>query len=131
MGSEIKRPTASEIESAVTFLKRNTNDDVYAAVLVLERALKSLPLPEGWRAIETAPKDGTHFIGLGPVPGDGDVEARETHWYFYGKGSLAKAAFDRGEGPSGAWRWSEPIHNWETSWGPTHWMPLPTPPEGT
>ncbi len=84
--------------------------------------------PSGWRPIESAPKDGTPFIGLGPVPRDGDTEARETRWQFYGEGSLMKAAFDRGEGPSGQWRWSEPIHNWASGWKPTHWMPLPLPP---
>ncbi|WP_427183571.1 hypothetical protein ACL598_17035 [Bordetella bronchialis] len=84
--------------------------------------------PAGWKPIETAPKDGTRFIGLGPTPSDGGIEARETCWSFFGQGSLAKAAFDRGEGPSGNWRWCEPIHNWASSWNPTHWMPLPPPP---
>lgn len=83
---------------------------------------------EGWRPIESAPKDGTHFIGYGPAPGDGDLEARETYWQFFSEGSQARKWFDRGEGPSGQWRWSEPLHNWGSSWKPTHWRPLPDPP---
>ncbi len=83
-----------------------------------------------WRPVESAPRDGTRFLGLGPIPRDGDIEVRETCWAFYGRGSLARAAFARGEGPSGSWRWSEPIHNWASSWSPTHWMPLPSPPNG-
>lgn len=91
----------------------------------------STPSPDGWRDIASAPKDGTPILAIGPVPVDGDVEVRETYWHFYGEGSIAKAAFDRGEGSSGNWRWAEPAHNWAQEWKPTHWMPLPPlPAEG-
>ncbi len=82
-------------------------------------------VPDGWMPIETAPKDGTPIIGLGPVPRYGDIEAHETKWELYGEGSQAKAMFDRGEGPSGEWGWHEPIHRWGSSWEPTHWIPRP------
>lgn len=64
-------------------------------------------LSEGWRDIETAPRDGTLFL----VTGRHDDEYE---WY-----NLA--------------HWIEPIGlmgNWDEGLTPTHWMPLPTPPSG-
>lgn len=82
----------------------------------------------GWQDIASAPKDGSRFIALGPIPVHGSVEVRETYWSFFGEGSIAKAMFERGEGPSGNWSWEEPMNNWVSSWRPTHWMPLPAAP---
>lgn len=120
-----------------SYSQNRKSDDTRAKFLALVDEVATLlesaqpQQPAGWRPIGTAPKDGTRFIGLGPIPSDGGIEARETCWRFYGEGSLAKAAFDRGEGPSGNWCWREPIHNWASSWSPTHWMPLPPPPAMT
>lgn len=77
-----------------------------------------------WQPIETAPRDGTDVIAW-----DKKFGARQTQWRNYGTGSPAKAAYDRGDGPRGAFVWREPIHNWVQDWRPTHWMPLPDPPE--
>lgn len=82
------------------FMEESPNGDYveysdYAALLAATQ----------WRPIETAPKDGTHILGLLE---DGEVE--RIHWYKY------------------------PTHScWETSYfeseiTPTHWMPLPKPP---
>lgn len=82
-----------------------------------------------WQPIETAPRDGTFILAWGPEPvSNPGYEARQTYWAFYGEGSMAKAAYDRDEGPSGSWSWSEPCRGWVFSWHPTHWMPLPSPP---
>lgn len=95
------------------------------------RPLFSSPLP-GWQPIETAPKDGTTILGYGEEPcRHGGSHVRETRWEFYGEGSIAKERFKKGEGPSGSWGWSEPVHNWASSWNPTHWMPLPSAPAAT
>lgn len=83
----------------------------------------------GWQPIETAPKDGTTILGYGEEPcRRGGSHVRETRWEFYGEGSIAKELFKKGEGPSGSWGWQEPIHNWASSWEPTHWQPLPAAP---
>lgn len=101
------------------------------------RPLQGQPsLPEGWRPIETAPKDGTDILLFCPQ-GDGgrQVEYRVTegHWHF---------------DPGGVWehrdldgRWigqdeSDGFEGWlswdggfsEETMMPTHWMPLPSPP---
>jgi len=94
----------------------------------IEKALREA-VEARWLPIESAPKDGSHILAYGEEPcRGGGFHVRETYWAFYGKGSIAKAAFDRGEGPSGRWEWGEPIHNWSSSWKPTYWMPLPAPP---
>jgi hypothetical protein len=77
----------------------------------------------GWQPIATAPQDGARILAW-----SADLGARETHWRLYGDGSPAKANHLRGEGPSGAWDWSEPQNNWGSSWQPTHWQPLPATP---
>lgn len=93
-------------------------------------AMTPIGKPVGeWLPIETAPKDGSHFIALGPIPRHGSIEVRETYWSFFGEGSIAKALFESGKGPSGNWAWEEPLSNWISSWNPTHWQPLPAPPK--
>lgn len=64
----------------------------------------------GWKPIESAPKDGTWFLayGLGPLP------CQVMQWAEYdGDGRLT-------------WR---DYNGFEYMEGPTHWMPLPDPPE--
>ncbi|WP_230946500.1 Lar family restriction alleviation protein [Burkholderia territorii] len=77
----------------------------------------------GWQPIETAPKDGRQILGWCSNYG-----ARQTHWHFYGEGSIAKAEFDAGKGESGNWYWEEPLNHWVSSWKPTHWLPMPASP---
>lgn len=79
-----------------------------------------------WRDIESAPKDGTAIIARNDEYG-----ARETHWKRYADGTIAREGFLNGDPmyqAGGSWKWLEPIHNWVSSWEPTHWMPLPAGP---
>lgn len=92
-------------------------------VAVMADKLDALLREGGWQSIDSAPKDGTPFIGWSSEYGQ-----RETHWRLFGEGSSAKQRFDRGEGPSGSWEWSEPQSNWGSSWSPTHWQPRQEPP---
>lgn len=67
----------------------------------------------GWQPIETAPTDGTVILAV-------TVEAACPHarlsWFENGAGArLWKADKFAGSGP--------------TRWWPTHWMPLPPPPQ--
>lgn len=84
--------------------------------------LESLKATQGWREIETAPKDGTKFLGYGVlnIVRDGarnssDPVAHVLMW--------SEASQD--------W-WSPSLPTTETFYPlahrPTHWMPLPTPP---
>lgn len=73
-------------------------------------AALAAPAPEGWRPIDTAPKDGTRILlGCFSAPKHRKME-----------GTVAVAGWsEAGWGPF------NPL--W---WPPTHWMPLPTPPTG-
>jgi hypothetical protein len=85
--------------------------------------------PRDWQDIATAPTDGTRILGYSP-----DYGQRETYMRQYGEGSMGYAEWKAGKGPLNCgWDWSEPVHNWGSSWKPTHWKPLaaaPLPREG-
>lgn len=63
-----------------------------------------------WRPIETAPMDGTHILAYDPEwtdhPGIAVLQWSHTEW---------ENAY------------SEVETDWD--WAPTHWLPLPIPPE--
>lgn len=66
-----------------------------------------------WQPIETAPRDGTRFLGLN----DGWHEF--FHWQ--------DGANERTKGWPTGWRTAITVYREGT--GPTHWMPLPAAPE--
>jgi len=83
-----------------------------------------------WQPIETAPKDGTTVL-LGYYNRSGKWRTVRGCWY-----SDAQIAEDWEEPHDGEAGWYETAENaddtpncWNCS--PTHWMPLPTPPEQT
>ena len=65
----------------------------------------------GWRPIESAPRDGTAILGWA----DGSFAV--VHWVDWGRGDgdwqLTETGSFADDGP----------------WWPTHWQPLPPPPE--
>jgi hypothetical protein len=61
-----------------------------------------------WRPIETAPKDGTRILTYCPKAPEYDHRAVRENYFKDGTWMLSNSTF----------------------WPPTHWMPLPTPPEG-
>jgi hypothetical protein len=68
----------------------------------------------GWQPIETAPKDGTEFLGYDSLTRKMDVCVWQD-WYFY------QVQCDGEMGPSD----DEFGYDWKTI---THWRPLPAPP---
>ena len=78
-----------------------------------------------WLPIESAPKDGTEILAFCP-----DRGIRETRMGLYGPGSIGYHRWEQGEGPRNyGWDWIEVVHNSGHTWKPTHWMPLPSPPD--
>ncbi len=85
----------------------------YAASVVDRVIMPTLPV---WRPIESAPKDGTHFLAYWPDY-IGNKSAAQIETWFCG---------------------SDGEERWETAWfgfatwdieKPTHWAPLPEPPK--
>ncbi len=80
---------------------------------------------DGWMPIESAPRDGTPILAWSLGYG-----ARETKMGRYPEGSPGYAVWARGDGPLNyGWVWIEEKHNSAHTWNPTHWMPLPPPPQ--
>ena len=84
-----------------------------------------------WKPIESAPRDGTHILLFGGVP---DHESDEYD-------TMRKVWWEGLERPvSGYWKEWLGIEGWRycsydsgyygVYLNPTHWMPLPAPPEG-
>lgn len=107
--------TAAEARAAVAeetlYLVRNERDNLRDQMI---DALEQRSLAEGWRPIETAPKDGTYFIGFWPhasrLYADHQGQYR-TRWTGWGGGCWEADSLGR------------PVEM------PSHWMPLPQPPE--
>jgi hypothetical protein len=73
-----------------------------------------------WQPIETAPKDGTHIIGIQPISGiyggvTGAFWIPDEQRMFDGAKITIKGY------------WAESRHH-QVVVKPTHWMPLPKPP---
>ena len=69
-----------------------------------------------WQPIETAPKDGTEILGvLGAT-------IAVTYW------DDKAYEWREKERIHGGWAWNLDECEYMTAWCPTHWMPLPEPP---
>lgn len=66
-----------------------------------------------WNPIETAPKDGTYILAYSPL----------AHEFNYS--NIRVTYYRRSEDKQGFIGWGE--FN-SRNWPPTHWMPLPEPP---
>lgn len=98
-------------------IARNCLAVLHKAEAAVDAKLREL-LPE-WQTIDTAPKDGTKILAW-----NSEYGARETKSETYGEGSIG---FSEGR-TDRWWQWLEPKNNWSLKWSPTHWMPLPAPP---
>ena len=75
----------------------------------------------GWKPIESAPKDGTLILLW-----DKDLELAISGCWFNDAGIDTPDAF---EPPCSFWSSSADLVEWAELDNPTHWMPLPTPPQ--
>jgi len=73
----------------------------------------------GWLGIESAPKDGTHFLGFTE-----DAGIHETYMTKYHPKSSGYASGRRDSG----WYFHDITEQWCMTWKPTHWMPRPQMP---
>lgn len=77
----------------------------------IDAALAPADMRDGWRTIDSAPRDGTHLIGW------------EKSWY------CPAPVFWNTD--SGSWRsWPGARSDTNPIYWPTHWMPLPPAPDG-
>lgn len=76
--------------------------------------MKALP---SWKTIDSAPTDGTYFVGFGIR--HGEVESHITCRVGYQEGSLGHA-----QGKTDTW-WEYIERNTCFEWKPTHWIPFP------
>jgi|DEB0MinimDraft_3_1074331.scaffolds.fasta_scaffold139672_2 hypothetical protein len=74
-----------------------------------------------WQPIETAPKDGTRVLAYWPDVYEINAATQVESWY----------------GPWAPWGSKEMLLTWQSAFewadgdnSPTHWMPLPNPPQG-
>ena len=74
-----------------------------------------------WQPIETAPKDGTAIIGLGLPP---KVSINQRHF-----GADIRTIRAWAVGGSAGWSARNNFGWFTVGFEPTHWMPLPDPPE--
>jgi uncharacterized protein DUF551 len=73
-----------------------------------------------WHTIDSAPKDGTHIVLLGYLWGDPAQRIRAcVSWW-------CKA---REDSPAYALGWFFSAPGYTNGFNPSHWMPLPAPPE--
>ena len=69
-----------------------------------------------WQPIETAPKDGREVLALGLRHGDYGYTDDEKGW-------TGIRWMNKG------WQETKPTGRYSNGFTPTHWMPLPAPPE--
>lgn len=98
-----------------------------------ERALALSPPPDtvpddGWRPIETAPKDGTQILvacpkAVGVVAWEWVIQSKGLGWWRWQAGPVEAAYGDYDPSPIAG--------KDDLSGEPTHWRPLPPPPESS
>ena len=85
------------------------------------RRLQIVEEASRWRPIETAPKDGTHILLYYPERdcciGGSYVEITDGDW---------ETGYKRWM----EWQVDDELYVGDEGYSPTHWMPLPTPPQG-
>jgi len=122
-------PTKEEIEAAVAALAAYVFSDQdldrcahFCQIEAMKAALRAAAKVrgDGWRPIESAPKDGSFILVYRPLAG---------------KSNDPVVALKRGvDYNNHCWECTvpegkEPLNYTDGSCFPTHWMPLPTPPE--
>jgi len=113
-----KENYADKVLDQVVHLKRKLSGALSEKDAALAR-VKELEAAQQWRTIESAPKDGTWFLGyfghlqIGAIPCHYSQDIRIGHEgeHFYGMFGVGELYGDQ-------------FILW-----PTHWMPLPAPPE--
>jgi len=102
--------------------------------LIADTLAAPQPEPVAWMPIETAPKDGTKVL-LAKYDWSSDTGDAA-----FGSADWKQRVFDETRRKYSSWwccegRWSERWGNWNDGIepcglaGPTHWMPLPAPPQ--
>jgi hypothetical protein len=95
----------------LVYRKRGRESDLYELTQparLLAQSLKREREAKAWRPIETAPRDGTEVL---------------MWWPYWSKHP------ERGAFKSGRWETMAALSAMDDDIGPTHWLPIPSPPE--
>lgn len=105
--------TLAEIPGVPAFRgQRSVLESAISGMKAVETAIRAMKGGGGWQPIETAPKDGSRFLGW-PCHFDDGTRAAVTRWY---------------EHPSVSGWITPELDCGDYEFSPTHWMPLPDPP---
>ncbi len=89
-----------------------TDDEFWETLAERISAADAVVAPEGWRPIETAPKDGRDFLVW-----NWENRIRKARWYERADNDLGISLYD-----------SDGVNTFKGGIQPTHWMPLPQAP---
>ena len=117
----------THLAAAISALDNNIDASLLKLLVDANALIAALEAERKWWPIETAPKDGTHIIAWSP-------HYKPHVAVVYGRQFGPFTRYEKAEGSDlyrqvrdGAWVcWDGgPV----SCWKPTHWMPLPAPPE--
>lgn len=122
------KPDMAEMKIVCDMIDRGGNVETARVILALEEQVRrlqsltsrSMEAGEGWRTIDSAPKDGTIIdVWLGEEVEDGD------HGFYCSPGTRRATSW---HWKGGKFRPYTGLMNMPVAIAPTHWMPLPSPP---
>lgn len=106
MTSPSRDEARERLASCADYPESRRSDGVLLTTVRVDDLRVLLSPEHGWREIESAPKDGRSVLVFCPRASDHGYERIRLTWRKDGK-----------------WQGAN-----NTSWPPTHWMPLPAPP---
>lgn len=131
--SELREKIAAKIAPHMRLISFNPDCETQEqnkqyALEVADTVLALIQKEQGWREIESAPKDGTHILITSFNTANWSDGVDRSYW------QTQTAHFSNGHWvtesyPDSQYGYSEIEYLTAYASGPTHWQPLPTPPQ--